>query len=59
MLKHIMTMSIGDNMRFGSTNGQRKYIKLVMEKIYIEYNNMIVSDYEQYHHRVYLEYINL
>jgi hypothetical protein len=45
MLKYSMTISMGGKVRFSSSNYQRKYIKFVIEKIDIEYDDIINSDY--------------
>jgi hypothetical protein len=41
-------MSKSSKKRFHNHNSQRDCTKTVTEKIAIEYDNMIASDYEQY-----------
>jgi hypothetical protein len=58
MLKHSLTISSGSNLQFSNPNCKRDWTKRITEKIDIEYNNTIASDYEQCQKAASLGYVN-
>jgi hypothetical protein len=58
MLKHPLTMSSGGKVRFKNPNYKRDCTKIAIDKIDIEYDDTIASDYEQCHKAACLGYVN-
>jgi hypothetical protein len=58
MLKHPLAMSSGGKAQLKNLNCKLDCTKITREKIDIEYDNTIVSDYEQSQKVAYVGYVN-
>jgi hypothetical protein len=58
MFKHPLTISSGGNTRFNNPNCKKDYTKIALEKIDINYDDTIASDYEHCQKAGCLRYLN-